>query len=267
VTGTERSRHVSLARALSKLGYCSRSEAFDLISAGRVRLNGAICRDPEARVRLQGDRIEVDGQSVAATARVYLMLNKPRGVVTTASDEKGRQTVYAFLDAAAPWVAPVGRLDKASEGLLLLTNDSEWAAQVMSPASHLDKTYHVQIDRVADASLLESMSKGVRTEDGGLLRVATVRILRGGKRNTWLEIVLDEGKNRHIRRMLASLGVAVLRLVRVAIGPLPLGELPKGNVRSLTREEKLALDKALLEQARHGRTLTPRSSSRQSNPR
>ena len=122
-------------------------------------------------MRLESDRIEVDGQPVATAAKIYLMLNKPRGVVTTASDEKGRQTVYEFLDSALPWVAPVGRLDKASEGLLLLTNDSEWAAQVMAPASHLNKTYHVQIDRVADTALLESISKGVRTEEGDFLRV------------------------------------------------------------------------------------------------
>jgi 23S rRNA pseudouridine2605 synthase len=245
VPRTNRSRQVGLARALSKLGHCSRSQAFDLIHAGRVGLNGVIRRDPEAHVFPDRDRIDVDGQPLAATARIYLMLNKPRGTVTTASDEKGRQTVYAFLNAALPWVAPVGRLDKASEGLLLLTNDSEWAAQVTSPQSHLDKTYHVQIDKVADATLLESIGKGVRTEDGDFLRVSSVRVLRGGERNSWLEIILDEGKNRHIRRMLASLGVAVLRLVRVAIGPLPLGQLPKGSVRSLTRDEKQALDIAL----------------------
>ena len=247
VASTENSRQVGLARALSKLGYCSRSEAFDLIHAGRVRLNGAVRRDPETHTRPESDRIEVDGQLVAATARIYLMLNKPRGTVTSASDEKGRQTVYAFLNTSLPWVAPVGRLDKASEGLLLLTNDSEWAAQVTSPTSHLDKTYHVQIDQVADASLLKSISKGVKTEDGDLLRVSSVRILRGGKRNSWLEISLDEGKNRHIRRMLASFGIAVLRLVRVAIGPSVLGQLAKGSVRPLTREEKQALDKALRE--------------------
>ena len=195
--------------------------------------------------------MEVDGQPLATAARIYLMLNKPRGVVTTASDEKGRQTVYAFLDSALPSVVPVGRLDKASEGLLLLTNDSEWAAQVQAPASHLNKTYHVQIDWVADAALLESISQGVRTEAGEFLRVSSVRILRGGKRNTWLEIVLDQGRNRHIRRMLASLGVEVLRLVRVAIGPLPLGELPKGSVRALTREEKQAIDAALREHSSH----------------
>ena len=249
MTSTNRSRQVGLARALSKLGYCSRSEAFDLIHAGRVRLNGAIRRDPEAPVQPQSDRIEVDGQPVAATSKVYLMLNKPRGTVTTAADEKGRQTVYAFLSTELPWVTPVGRLDKASEGLLLLTNDSEWAAQVVSPASHLDKTYHVHIDRVADTTLLESIGKGVRTEDDDFLRVRSVRFLRGGKRNSWLEIVLDEGRNRHIRRMLESLGVAVLRLVRVAIGPVPLGLLPKGSVRPLTVEEKQALDQALRDKA------------------
>jgi 23S rRNA pseudouridine2605 synthase len=239
-------RRVGLARALSKLGYCSRSEAFDLIRAGRVRLNGTIRRDPEAPVHAGNDRIAVDGRPVDAAGKIYLMLNKPRGVVTTASDEKDRQTVYAFLDKALPWVAPVGRLDKASEGLLLLTNDSEWAAQVTSPESHLEKTYHVQIDRVADAALLESISKGVKVQGGDLLRVRGIRILRKGKRNSWLEIVLDEGRNRHIRRMLAAFDVAVLRLVRVAIGPVPLGLLPKGGVRPLTADEKHALDRGLL---------------------
>ena len=241
-----RSRHAGLARALSKLGYCSRSEGVDLIRTGRVRLNGAVVRNPEAPVRLESARIEVDGQPVAIAAKIYLMLNKPRGVVTTASDEKGRQTVYGFLDAALPWVSPVGRLDKASEGLLLLTNDSEWAAQVTAPETHLDKTYHVQIDKVADGKLLQSIEKGIKTVEGDFLRVKGVRILRGGERNTWLEIILDEGRNRHIRRMLDALGIAVLRLVRVGIGPLPLGQLAKGKVRSLTSEEKSALDRALI---------------------
>jgi 23S rRNA pseudouridine2605 synthase len=242
------SRRVGLARALSKLGYCSRSGAFDLIRAGRVRLNGANRRDPEAPVCLKKDRIEVDGQPIGTTDRVYLMLNKPRGTVTTASDEQSRQTVYAFLDPHLPWVAPVGRLDKASEGLLLLTNDSEWAARVLAPASHLGKTYHVQISKVADSELLASLGRGVRTPEGDVLRARSVRILRGGERNTWLEIVLDEGRNRHIRRTLQPLGVEVLRLVRVAIGPLILGELPKGGVRPLTATEKRAIDRAMQEQ-------------------
>jgi len=244
------SRRVGLSRALSKLGYCSRSDASDLIQAGRVRLNGGICRNSEAPVRLEKDRIEVDGRPVATAVKVYVMFNKPRGTVTTASDEKGRQTVYAFLGPESalrdlPWVAPVGRLDKASEGLLLLTNDSEWAARVLAPETHLDKTYHVQIGAIADVTLLESLARGVKTKVGDFLRVRTVRILRLGERNSWLEIVLDEGKNRHIRRMLEYLEVNVLRLVRVAIGPLVLGQLSKGEGRSLTMEEKRAIDQAM----------------------
>jgi 23S rRNA pseudouridine2605 synthase len=239
------SRRVGLARALSKLGYCSRSAAFDLIRTRRVSVNGTTCRDPEAPVHLEKDRIAIDGRAVPAAAKVYLVLNKPRGVVTTASDEKGRKTVYAFLGEGLPWVAPIGRLDQASEGLLLLANDSEWAARVLAPGTHLDKTYHVQIGRVADAALLESMVSGVRVNDGDVLRVKSADSLRGGQRNTWIDVVLDEGKNRHIRRMLEQLGVEVLRLVRVAIGPLQLGQLPKGSVRALTRAEKQAVDRAM----------------------
>jgi 23S rRNA pseudouridine2605 synthase len=159
-------------------------------------------------------------------------------VVTTASDEKGRDTVYAYLKEGLPWVAPVGRLDKASEGLLLLTNDSEWAACVLAPETHLDKTYHVQIGAVADAALIECLTRGVRTGDGSFLRAKSAQILRGGEKNTWLEIVLDEGRNRQIRRMLAQLGIDVLRLLRVAIGPLLLGELPKGALLGLRLLQK-----------------------------
>jgi 23S rRNA pseudouridine2605 synthase len=240
------SRRIGLARALSKLGHCSRSDAWELIRAGRVRLNGTAPRNPETPVRLGKDRIEVDDRPVTVQAKIYLMLNKPRGVVTTASDEKGRSTVYEYLGEKLPWVAPVGRLDKASEGLLLLTNDSEWSARVLAPETHLDKTYHVQVGAVADAALLEAMRQGVQTEDGDLLRTKSSQILRGGKRNTWLEVVLDEGKNRHLRRMLSQLGVEVLRLVRVAIGPLALGDLAKGTARPLTDAEKRSIDQAVL---------------------
>jgi 23S rRNA pseudouridine2605 synthase len=245
VVSTKNSRRVGLARALSKLGFCSRSAAFDLIRAGKVRLNGNIQRDAEFPVHMDKDRLEVDRRALVAKARVYLMLNKPGGVVTTASDEKNRQTVYAFLPEDIPWIAPVGRLDKASEGLLLLTNDSEWSARVLAPEIHLDKTYHVQVAAVAKAELLESIRKGVKTPEGDFLRAKSVCIVRGGKRNTWLEIVLDEGKNRHIRRMLAKFGIEVVRLIRISIGPLSLGNLPKGSCRPLTSEEIQALDRAV----------------------
>jgi 23S rRNA pseudouridine2605 synthase len=242
------SRNIGLARALSKLGYCSRSQAAELIRAGRVSMNGAVPRDPESPVRLERDRIQVDGRNVEATQNIYLMMNKPRGLVTTAFDEQGRETVYSVLEAGdeqLPWIAPVGRLDKASEGLLLLTNDSEWGARIAAPETHVDKTYHVQVASTAGDQLAESLTWGVRDERGETLRALRARLLRTGEKNCWLEIVLDEGRNRQIRRMLAAQGVEVLRLVRVAIGPLPLGQLAKGECRRLTAEEKAALDRAL----------------------
>ena len=135
-------RRIGLARALSKLGYCSRQQASVLIRAGRVRMNGNVRRDPETPVHLPQDHILVDGLAVEEQRKIYLVMNKPRGLVTTASDEKGRDTVYQVLAKAGealPWVAPVGRLDKASEGLLLLTNDSEWGARITAPETHLAK--------------------------------------------------------------------------------------------------------------------------------
>lgn len=197
-------------------------------------------------MRVGRDRIAVDGACIEEPARVYLVVNKPRGVVTSAADEHNRPTVYDLLERAAPWVGPVGRLDKASEGLLLLTNDSEWAARITDPASHLDKRYHVQVDCIAGDELLARIRRGVVVDDENL-RVKGVGLLRQGGKNSWLEITLDEGKNRQIRRLLAAVGVEVLRLVRVAVGPLELGELKKGEVRRLTAEEKDGIDRALAE--------------------
>jgi len=239
--GGGESQRVGLARALSKLGYCSRSQAARLIRAGRVRLNGAMRRDPETPVRLGSDRIEVDQERVGGKKKIYLMLNKPRGLVTTASDEKGRDTVYSCLPNLS-WVAPVGRLDKASEGLLLLTNDSEWAARIADPESHLPKTYHVQIGAIADVAITDKLMEGVYVAKHGLLRATSAEVIRQGERNSWLSIVLDEGKNRQIRRMLDALGIEVLRLVRVAIGAVELGKLPKGASRPLTPQEKSTLN-------------------------
>ena len=229
-------RH-GVARVISKLGMGSRTQAAQWVREGRVRVNGRVALDPELPVRQGVDRIAVDGRESAPAARVVLMLNKPRGLVTTVRDEKGRATVYGcFAGADLPWVAPVGRLDKASEGLLLFSNEPEWAARITDPDSGPPKTYHVQIDRLPEAALLARIERGA-VVDGEPLMVRSVRTLRSGDKNAWLEIALDEGRNRHIRRLLEAFDVSVLRLVRVAIGPVSLGELAKGRWRMLIRKE------------------------------
>jgi len=197
--------------------------------------------DPEFPVIQGRDRIVVDGLEAFSPTRLVIMLNKPRGLVTTTHDERGRDTVYTCLEGAElPWLAPVGRLDKASEGLLLFSNDPAWAAQITDPASGPDKTYHVQIDRLATRALLADLAGGALV-GGERLAAKTARCIRAGVRNAWLEIVLDEGRNRQIRRLLSAFDVSVLRLVRVSVGPLSLGELPKGGWRKLTNQEIEAL--------------------------
>ena len=231
---------VSIARGLSKLGVCSRAEAERWVEAGRVTVSGKVIRDVGHRVRPESDVIAIDGVRVGRVERVYLALNKPRGLVTTRDDPQGRATIYQCLtDETLPFVGPVGRLDKASEGLLLLTNDTQWAARLLDPASHVDKTYHVQVRGQADAGTVERVAAGVVERGSGEpLSVKRVSLLRVGSRSSaWLEIVLDEGKNRQIRRLLAEGGIEVLRLVRVAIGPLALGTLAKGKWRFLTMDE------------------------------
>jgi 23S rRNA pseudouridine2605 synthase len=235
-----------LDRALSKLGFCSRSQARELILGGQVSVDGKICRDPEMAVDWQRRTIQVHGQRLGAAARVYLMLNKPRGLVTTRADEQERATVYDCLAGKdLPWVGPVGRLDKASEGLLLFTNDNAWAEQILAPENHVPKTYHVQIDCLPGPELCPALVEGVTAPDGEVLAARQARVLRQGGRNSWLEIVLEEGRNRHIRRLLEARGVQVLRLIRIAIGRLELGSLAKGQVRHLTRAEIAAMGRAL----------------------
>ncbi len=204
-------------------------------------LNGRVVTDPETPAVGGRDRITIDGAALQSTQRVYLAVNKPRGMVTTASDERGRDTVYRLLDGAdLPWLGPVGRLDMASEGLLLFTNDSGWAAALTAPESHLAKTYHVQVDCIPDAAMLAALAAGIE-ERGEWLSVRSVELLRSGEKQAWLAIVLDEGRNRHIRRLLAAHDIAVRRLVRVAIGGLGLGELGKGQWRHLAAHEVAAL--------------------------
>jgi 23S rRNA pseudouridine2605 synthase len=235
---------VSLARALSKLGVTSRSQAREWIEAGRVSVNGRVVRDPERRIDLDVARLAVDGAPVAASARVYLAFHKPKGVVTTRSDEHGRQTVYDVLaqstveEADARWVTPVGRLDRDSSGLLLLTNDTQWGAGISDPRSAVTKTYHVRVQPRITPEHLAQLSAPV-SEDFG--PPAAVSVVRESPRGTWLEITLTEGKNREIRRMCARLGYRVETLVRIQIGPIALGDLKPGEVRQVTPKEVAAL--------------------------
>jgi 23S rRNA pseudouridine2605 synthase len=235
--GQRHSGGVSLNRALSKLGLCSRTQADALIAAGRVEVGGKVVRDATQRVDPDRDHVAVDGKRVVGERKVYLMVNKPRGLVTTRDDPQNRSTVYDCLEGLdVPFVSPVGRLDKASEGLLLMTNDTQWAARLLDPVSGVDKLYHVQIGAVPDDAILTKLRAGAEV-GGETLKAQSIELLRSGDRNSWLAVVLDEGRNRHIRRLLDAHGVEVLRLIRVAIGRLPLGDLAKGKARHLTAEE------------------------------
>jgi 23S rRNA pseudouridine2605 synthase len=244
VTINKSPRH-GVARVISKLGLCSRTQAADWVRAGRVRVNGAPVSDPEHPVRQGIDQVSVDGmERDRPLDRLIIMLNKPRGLVTTANDEQGRDTVYScFEGAGLPWLAPAGRLDKASEGLLLFSNDTEWNAAVTDAQSGPRKTYHVQINRLPDEAMLRALIQGVSVDDE-FLRATKARVLRQGGKNAWLVIELDEGRNRQIRRLLSALDVQVLRLIRVAIGALQLGNLPKGQWRVLSAADLQGLNLA-----------------------
>lgn len=229
-----------MPRALSKLGFCSRTEALRLIEAGRVSVGGRRAQSASQRVDLSLANITVDGSEIRAGRKVYLMLNKPRGLVTTRRDPQERKTVYDCLPEDLPFVSPVGRLDKASEGLLFLTNDTGWAEYLMNPASCISKTYHVKVDRAADERLIATLQLPVE-DKGERLSAASARLLRTNGRSSWIEVVLTEGRNRQVRRMLAACGSNVLRLVRVAIGDVSLGALEKGATRPLEVDELVQL--------------------------
>jgi 23S rRNA pseudouridine2605 synthase len=251
---------VSLARALSKFGVASRREAERWIAAGRVRVNGTLERRSSRWIDPSRDRVLVDGRRVGDdAARVVIAFHKPKGFVTTRSDPGGRPTVYDALGdlgplapagAATPaWLFPVGRLDRDTTGLLILTNDHRLGERLTSPEHHVPKTYHARVAGVPDAEAIRALREGLPLDDGTVTRPAKVRVLgtaRGGTAaassreipgSTWLEIVLFEGKNRQVRRMGAAVGHDVLELVRVRIGRLGLGGLTTGEWRELGPEE------------------------------
>jgi 23S rRNA pseudouridine2605 synthase len=237
-------KSLSLARALSKFGACSRSEAVRRIQAGRVRVDGRLVLRPDRWIDPRRNRVTLDGRRVSdQTDRVVFAFHKPAGVITSRTDPAGRATIYDVLDDLGRWVFPVGRLDRDSSGLLLLTNDHRLGHRLTDPGEGVPKTYHARVRGVPEDGALEVLRDGVRLEDGTLTRPASVRVVgaaRGG--DTWLEVVLTEGKNRQVRRMCGVVGHDVLELVRVAIGGLTLGDLAPGEVRRLTRDELERLD-------------------------
>lgn len=233
----KKNKKIPLVRALSKLGVCSRNEAQKIILSGDVAVNGEVIFELTYKVNLISDKITVKGQLIKKPKFVYIMLNKPRGLVTTRSDEKSRPTVYeCFKNFSVPYIFPVGRLDKASEGLLFFTNDTGWASKIIDPKNQIPRVYHVQINQLATEDLCEKLQNGILIGDS-TLNAKNVSILRKGIKNSWLEITLLEGKNRHIRRLVNAFNIKVLRLVRVSFGGIKLGSLKKGCWRYLSDKE------------------------------
>jgi 23S rRNA pseudouridine2605 synthase len=239
---------VRLARALSKRGAMSRSLAAEAVRAGRVGVNGKTVTDPEFRIDPARDTIALDGNAVQAREPIYLLLNKPVDVVTTRSDERGRKTVYDLIGEAsklAPpvgqWVFPVGRLDRESAGLLLLTNDTALGERLTNPTSKVPKTYRVKVTPVPPEDALERLRQGVKLDDGHVTLPAQVEVERTNPSSVWLLVTIVEGKNRQVRRMVKAVGARVETLVRVAIGPVKLGDLAPGALRPLSPDELAAL--------------------------
>jgi 23S rRNA pseudouridine2605 synthase len=226
---------VTLARAISKFGVASRAQARMMIASGSVSVNGKTLRNPDHWVNPKEDRITVEGRRVRTPARIYLMMHKPRGLISTRSDEKGRRTVYDLLPAGIPWVFPVGRLDRETSGLLLFTNDTRFGESATNPIEKVSKRYRVLLNRAispADRRVIES---GMVLDDSTRLRPAAVGVEQ--ENPLGCDITLHEGKNRQIRRMLETLGYEVLSLSRIAIGGISLGDLREGLTRPLTAAE------------------------------
>lgn len=232
-----------IQKILSARGVCSRRQAEEMIKAGRVSCNGVICTlgqtaDPDI------DKIEIDGNPLPQMGeKVYILLHKPRGFVTTLSDEKGRKNVSELVMDCGTRVYPVGRLDMDSEGLLLMTNDGEFANQLMHPSHQVDKVYKVTVSNYSEDGV-ERLRRPV-TLDGYTIKPPGVSVLaeQGEGSKALLLVTIHEGRNRQVRRMCDMAGMPVQRLIRVQEGSLKLGSLPKGKWRYLTKEEILRLKK------------------------
>jgi len=230
----------TLDRVLSKAGLGSRTEARKWIGAGRVRVNGKVIQTPDHWVDPGKDEVTLDGKAVRAAEKVYLLLYKPKGFLTTYKDPDGRPTVYALIEDLGRHVVPVGRLDLDTSGLLILTNDTLFAERIMNPEFKIPKTYLVKAAGLLGEEQVERLRNGVELEDGWT-RPAVVTRLRDRENSTFLEMVITEGRNRQVRRMLEAVGSKVRKLVRTAIGPVRIGKLEIGKWRVLEREEVNAL--------------------------
>ena len=226
----------TLERVLSKAGLGSRTEARSWIGAGRVRVNGKLVQTPDHWVDLERDRVSLDGKLIRGSRKVYLLLYKPTGYLTTYKDPEGRPTVYDLIQDVDQWVFPVGRLDLDTSGLLLLTNDTQFAERITNPAYKAPKTYLVKTASRLEDAQLEELRRGVGLSDGAT-QPAIVERLRDSGNHTFLDITITEGRNRQVRRMIEALGSRVLKLVRTAIGPIRIGELAIGKWRMLEPEE------------------------------
>jgi 23S rRNA pseudouridine2605 synthase len=234
----------TLDRVLSKAGLGSRTDARFWIKVGRVKVNNKIVKDPGHWINLDADRVDFDGKPVQIdeTARVYIVLNKPRGYLTAYKDPEGRPTVYQLIAGIIDFLIPVGRLDLDTSGLLLMTNDTQFAEYVTNPQSKSPKTYLVKASTLLTDEQLDKLRGGPDLDDGPT-RPAEVRRLRDSGKYTHFEITITEGRNRQVRRMVEAIGSKVLKLVRVAIGSLEIGGLEIGKWRALTPEEVAGLRK------------------------
>ena len=232
----------TLERVLSKAGVGSRVDARSWIHAGRVKVNGRITRNPDQWIDIKRDRVLFDGNPLVARERIYLLLYKPTGYLTTYKDPEGRPTVYDLTADAGTFLSPVGRLDLDTSGLLLMTNDNQFAERVTNPNSHVPKTYLVKASAVLTDTQLQQLRDGIELADGPT-RPALVTRLRDSGKYTHFEITLTEGRNRQVRRMVEALEAKVLKLVRVRIGHVAIGRLPIGKWRLLTAAEVASLSK------------------------